>query len=86
MVEGKAVILNETGMHARVASSFIHFVNRYPCSVNFIKENKKVNAKSILNVLMMGLIKGSEITVVVEGKEEEKVLKEVLEYLKNMKD
>lgn len=86
MVEAKATIINATGMHARSASQFISFVNKFKCTVNFIKDEKVANAKSILNVLILGLNQGSEVTVRVDGPEEERVLKEVLEYIKNMKD
>ena len=86
MVEGRAVIVNEAGLHARSASQFISYVNQYKCNISFIKEDKIANAKSILNVLLLGLNQGSEVTVRVEGQDEQRVLHEVLEYIKNMKD
>lgn len=86
MVEAKTTIVNPTGLHARSASQFISFVNKFKCTVTFIKDGHTANAKSILNVLIMGLNQGSEVTVRVEGKGEETVLEEILEYIKSMKD
>lgn len=86
MVEGKSIIVNKAGMHARSASQFISYVNKYKCSITLIRDDKSANAKSILNLLMLGLDKGTEFTVRVEGKEEKKVLVEVLDYIKNMQD
>lgn len=86
MVEGKAVIQNPVGMHARCATQFVSFVNKYNCHIELIKDNKVANAKSILNVLMLGLNQNNEFTVRVKGKEEELVLKEILEYITLMHD
>lgn len=86
MVEGRAVIVNPIGMHARCASQFIAFVNKFSCHIELIKDDKVANGKSILNVLMLGLNQGDEFTVRVRGKNEEIVLNEILEFVKLMHD
>lgn len=85
MVEKNVTIINSTGMHARSAAQFISFVSKYKCKITLIKNNKIANAKSILNVLILGLNKDSEVTVRVEGPDEEAVLEEIIEYINNMK-
>ena len=86
MVTGKAIIVNTTGIHARSASQFIAFISRFKCDISLIKDNKERNAKSILQLLMMGLNQGSEVTIKVEGDNEEYVLNEVINYISNMRD
>lgn len=84
MVEKMSKIVNPTGMHARSASQFVNFINKYNCCITLISENRVANAKSILNILMLNLDQGSEFTVRVEGNDEEIVLTEVLKFIENM--
>ena len=86
LVERNVTIVNKLGMHARASAQFVSFVYRFKCDITLIKDDKKANAKSILNLLMMGLNCGSEVTVRVEGLNEEEVLESVINYIKNMTD
>ena len=86
MVEGNVVIPNKTGMHARASAEFISFVYRFDCDIKIVKENKIANAKSILNLIMLSLNYGSEITVRVTGHNEEEVLEKVIKYISEMQD
>ncbi|MDD3570524.1 MAG: HPr family phosphocarrier protein [Lachnospiraceae bacterium] len=86
MVERNVTIVNKLGMHARASAQFVSFVYRFKCDITLIRDTKKANAKSILNLLMMSLNCGSEITVRVEGENEEDVLDSIVNYIENMKD
>lgn len=87
MIEGIVIITNETGIHARPASQIVGFLSKYTnTEINFIKDNKKANAKSLLNILTLGLEKDSEITVTVNGENEEATLNAVIEFVGNLKD
>ncbi|MGE4214574.1 MAG: HPr family phosphocarrier protein [Anaerotignaceae bacterium] len=86
MVERNVTIANKLGMHTRASAQFVSFVYRFKCDITLIKDNKKANAKSILNLLMMSLNCGSEVTVRVEGVDEETVLDAVINYIENMTD
>ena len=86
MVERNVVIANKLGMHARASAQFVSFVYRFKCDITLIKDNRKANAKSILNLLMLSLNCGSEVTVRVEGADEEAVLDSVINYIENMRD
>ena len=84
MAEKTVVIKNETGLHARPAASLVQFVKNYPGEVKIIKDGKEANAKSIFNVMSLGIAKGTEINLVVEGEDEDKFLGELVEFIENL--
>lgn len=84
MAERTVVVTNETGLHARPAASLVQFVKNYPGEVTIIKEDKEANAKSIFNVMSLGIAKGTEIKLVVEGDDEEKFADELVEFVENL--
>ena len=87
MVEASTKIVNATGMHAQAAASFISFLHQFGnCNITIIKDTKIANAKSILNLLILGLNQGCPITVRVEGTGEQHVLEQVIHYIENMTD
>lgn len=86
MAERKLVVANETGLHARPAASLVQFVKNYPGEVKIIKDSKEANAKSIFNVMSLGIAKGTEITLVVEGEDEEKFADELVEFINNLSE
>ena len=81
MAERKVVVSNETGLHARPAASLVQFVKNYPGEVKIIKDGKEANAKSIFNVMSLGIAKGTEITLIAEGEDEEKFVDELVDFL-----
>lgn len=84
MAEKTVVIKNETGLHARPAASLVQFVKNYPGEVKIIKDGKEANAKSIFNVMSLGIAKGTEINLVVDGEDEDKFLDELVEFIENL--
>lgn len=86
MAERKVVVANETGLHARPAASLVQFVKNYPGEVKIIKDGKEANAKSIFNVMSLGIAKGTEISLVVEGEDEEKFADELVEFVNNLSE
>ena len=86
MVEQKVRILNKVGIHAAASAQFVAFTHQFRDEIYLVKDNQTANAKSLLNLLMLGLDCGSEVLVRVEGPTEEKTLKRVLFYIENMDD
>ena len=86
MLEKNVIIKNETGLHARPAASFVQFVKKYDESIEIILDNKVADAKSIFNVMSLGISKGTEITLRVDGENEEKTLGEVVNFIENLAD
>lgn len=86
MVEKTVVIKNETGLHARPAASLVQFVKNFPGQVEIIKDGKVANAKSIFNVMALGISKGSEIVLRITGEDEEENLKKFVEFIENLSE
>lgn len=84
MVEKNVVVTNETGLHARPAASLVQFVKNIPGDVELVKDGKVANAKSIFNVMSLGISKGTEITVRVNGDFEEENLEKVVEFIESL--
>ena len=70
MVSKEVVINNQVGLHARPATFFIQKANEYKCSIWVEKDDRKVNAKSLLGVLSLGIVKGMTITLIADGPDE----------------
>ena len=81
MISREVVINNTLGLHARPAMFFIQKANSYPCSVWIEKDDRRVNAKSLLGVLSMGITKGTRISIIAEGPDEEEAVKALTEML-----
>ena len=86
MVEKNVVVQNETGLHARPAASLVQFVKNFDGNVELIKDGKTANAKSIFNVMALGISKGTEITVRVDGDNEQENLDKLVEFIENLNE
>ena len=74
MVKKEMTITNNIGLHARPATFFIQKANAFKSSIWIEKEDRRVNAKSLLGVLSMGLVKGTVVTVIAAGDDEAEAL------------
>ena len=74
MVSRDVTIVNEVGLHARPATFFIQKANTYKASIWIEKEDRRVNAKSLLGVLSMGIVKGTAVTLIADGDDEVEAL------------
>ena len=70
----EVVVQNQVGLHARPATFFIQKANEYKAGIWVEKEERKVNAKSLLGVLSLGITKGTNITIMAEGGDEEEAV------------
>ena len=69
-----AVVNNQVGLHARPATFFIQKANEFKSSIWVEVEERRVNAKSLLGVLSLGIVKGTEITLIANGPDEEEAV------------
>jgi len=67
----EVVVQNQVGLHARPATFFIQKANEYKSNIWVEKDERNVNAKSLLGVLSLGITRGANITIVAEGPDEE---------------
>ena len=77
MISQTFTILNPTGFHARPAKTFVLKANEFPCKINLIKADKKVNGKSTLSLLTLGIATNDQITVEADGEQEEQAVAEL---------
>ena len=77
------VISNQVGLHARPATFFIQKANEFKSTVWVEKEERRVNAKSLLGVLSLGIVGGTEIRIIVDGSDEEAALAALVELVES---
>ena len=83
MVKQELVLNNSVGLHARPATFFIQKANEYKSSIWVEKEDCRVNAKSLLGVLSLGVASGDTILVVAEGEDEDAAVAGLLDLVSN---
>jgi len=81
MISREVLISNSIGLHARPATFFIQKANSYKCSIWVEKEERRVNAKSLLGVLSLGIVKGMTITVMADGPDENEAVDGLIELV-----
>ena len=67
-------VKNQVGLHARPATFFIQKANEFKSSIWLEKEERRVNAKSLLGVLSLGIMGGTEIRIIAGGVDEEQAV------------
>ena len=75
MVSRNITIKNSVGLHARPATFFIQKANSYKSSLWVEKDDCRVNAKSLLGVLSLGIVKGMTVTLIADGSDEEEAVR-----------
>ncbi len=83
MLKKKITIKNKLGMHARAAVRFVNVANRFRSSVKIEKDGNEIDGKSILGILTLAAVQGTEIVIKVSGKDEDKALSALLELINN---
>ena len=77
-------LLNEEGgLHARPATFFIQKANEFKSGIWVEKEDRRVNAKSLLGVLSLGIVKGTTITLIADGADEKEAVGALVEMVKD---
>ena len=77
------VINNQVGLHARPATFFIQKAHEFKSTVWVEKEERRVNAKSLLGVLSLGIVGGTQIRIIVDGPDEEVALSALVELVES---
>ena len=74
MFSKEVTVTNQTGLYARPATFFIQKANEFRSTMMVEKAERKVNAKSLLGVLSLGITKGTVINISAEGSDEEEAV------------
>ena len=70
----EVLVQNQVGLHARPATFFIQKANEFKSSIWVEKEERRVNAKSLLGVLSLGIVGGTNIRIIADGSDEEEAV------------
>jgi len=77
------MVQNQVGLHARPATFFIQKANEFKSSIWIEKEERRVNAKSLLGILSLGIVGGTSIRVIADGADEETAVNELIELVES---
>ena len=76
-------IINKLGMHARAAAQFVQLASNFSSHIEIEKDNRRVNGKSIMGVMMLAASKGSTVTLHASGEDEEQSIESLSELINN---
>ncbi len=83
MYTKEVMVQNKVGLHARPATFFIQKANEFKSLISVEKEERRVNAKSLLGVLSLGIIGGTSINIRAEGVDEEEAVEALVKLVKS---
>ncbi|QEK11586.1 HPr family phosphocarrier protein [Crassaminicella thermophila] len=81
MLKKEITVMHEQGLRARAAALFVQLANKFTSDIIVEKDTKKINAKSIMCVMALGLGKGQKILVTIDGPDEEEAMKDLVNFL-----
>ena len=83
MCSKDVVVQNQVGLHARPATFFIQKANEFKSSIWVEKEERRVNAKSLLGVLSLGIVGGTPIRVIADGSDEQEAVEALVKLVES---
>jgi len=79
-------IINKLGLHARASAKLTQIANQFESDIWLEKNDKKVNAKSIMGVMMLAASQGTNITITTEGLDEKEALNSIVALINDFFD
>ena len=86
MAQVQVEIINKLGLHARASSKFTQLAGRYASEICISRNNRRVNAKSIMGVMMLAAAKGSKVDLEAHGEDEDAALAALVALINNRFD
>ena len=83
MVVKDVMVQNQVGLHARPATFFIQKANEFKSSIWIEKEERRVNAKSLLGILSLGIVGGTSIRIIADGADEQQAVDALVELVES---
>ena len=81
MFTQEVTVNNEVGLHARPATYFIQKANEFKSGIWVEKDERRVNAKSLLGVLSLGIVKGTTITLIADGPDAKEAVEALVQLI-----
>ena len=78
MPKAEVEIINKLGLHARASAKLTQLAGSYPCEVWMERNGRRINAKSIMGVMMLAAGKGSKVTIDTEGEQAQAALDAII--------
>ena len=83
MIKKKIKVINKLGLHARASSKLTQLASQFNSKIFIIKNNKKVNAKNIMDILMLAASVDSEVEIEANGSDEIEAIKQIEKLFQN---
>ncbi|MCM1132978.1 MAG: HPr family phosphocarrier protein [Ruminococcus flavefaciens] len=77
----EVMVKNQVGLHARPATFFIQKANEFKSSIWIEKEERRVNAKSLLGILSLGIVGGTNVKIIADGADEKNAVDALIELV-----
>lgn len=81
MISKEIEIKIPNGLEARPVALLVQVASQYECSIHVESQNKRVNAKSIMGMMSMGITTGETVTVTADGPDEKAAIENIEKYL-----
>ena len=78
MQQREVEIVNKLGLHARASAKLTQLAAKYQCEVSLARNGRRINAKSIMGVMMLAAGKGSKVLLETDGPDEEEAMKAIV--------
>ena len=78
MIKSKATIINKLGLHARASSKLTKLAGSFRCEISMSRNDRRINAKSIMGVMMLAAGMGSVVEIDIEGEQEQEAMNALL--------
>ena len=83
MVQTELEIINKLGLHARASAKLTQLASKYACEVWMTRNNQRINAKSIMGVMMLAAGKGSKVLLKTDGDDEVECMQALTQLINN---
>jgi len=83
MLQQDALIINKLGLHARASAKLTQLASSFKCEVMLSRNQRRVNAKSIMGVMMLAAAKGTTISIETSGEDEADAMQAILNLVNN---
>ncbi|MDJ0879847.1 MAG: HPr family phosphocarrier protein [Halieaceae bacterium] len=86
MLRQKITIINKLGLHARAAAKFVSCASAFSSTIQVGHDDKMVDGKSIMSIMMLAAGKGTELELTIEGQDEREALDAITQLIENRFD
>ena len=83
MIEKTVIVNSDAGVHARPAMMLVREAMKYPCNVSLVKGEIEADCKSIMSVLALAIISGTNLIVRADGDKEEEAVDKIIDMIEN---